>query len=51
MYKENKEKLEKLDRLYNILDLMENGIISKFYINKLKNEIKELLNELLGGIN
>lgn len=46
MYKNTKNILEKLDSLYNVLDLMENGIISRFYYNKVKKEINDLLEEL-----
>lgn len=45
-YKEIKLMLEELESLYNILDLMNNGIISKFYKKKLTKEIDFILEAL-----
>lgn len=50
MYRENKKILEQLDRLYSILDLMENDVISSFYKKQIKNDIRDLLIELLEGL-
>lgn len=46
-----KEIEKKLKTLYDILDLMNNNIISSFYKKKLLNDIKKLENELekIGG--